>query len=202
MIKAKEKWISEQCDNIEKGIKESNSKKAFDTLKKLTRKQSTATVIEDKNGFLLTDNATVLTRWTEYSQGLHNYEQKPDTSILKSKTRSVDETDDMQVMKEVKEALRALKGGKSNGADNVPAELLKHGGAEMVKFPHSTMPEDLENKGMAQIIDHSMLIPLPEKRKSKTMQTLQNHQPHQSPKQHHATNHLVQIQRKIRRNTV
>ena len=49
MIKAKEEWISEQCDNIEKGIKEINSKKAFDTLKKLTRKQQCkATFIEDK----------------------------------------------------------------------------------------------------------------------------------------------------------
>ena len=42
IIKTKEKWISEQCDNIEKGLKEGNSKKAFDTLKKLTRKQHKA----------------------------------------------------------------------------------------------------------------------------------------------------------------
>ena len=62
MIKAKEEWISEQCDNMEKGIKEGNSKKAFDTLKKLTRKQQhKATVIEGKNVPLLTDNAAVLT---------------------------------------------------------------------------------------------------------------------------------------------
>ena len=62
MIKATEKWISEQCDNIEKGIKEGNSKKAFDILKKLTRKQQhKATVIEDKNSSLLTDNAAILT---------------------------------------------------------------------------------------------------------------------------------------------
>ena len=61
--KAEEKWILEQCDNIEKGIKEGNSKKAFDTLKKLKRKQQhKATVIEGKNSSLLTDNAAVLTR--------------------------------------------------------------------------------------------------------------------------------------------
>ena len=59
MIKAKAKWISEQCDIIENSIKESNSKKAFDTLKKPTRKQQQhkATDIEDKDGFLLTDYA-------------------------------------------------------------------------------------------------------------------------------------------------
>ena len=53
MIKAKEEWISEQCDNIEEDIKE-GSKKAFDTLKKLTRKQQhKASVIEDKNDSLI-----------------------------------------------------------------------------------------------------------------------------------------------------
>ena len=57
MIKAKEEWISEQCDNIAKGMKEGNCKKAFDTLKKLSIKQQHS---------LLTDNAAVLTRWTEY----------------------------------------------------------------------------------------------------------------------------------------
>ena len=57
MIKAKEKWISEQCDNIEKSITEGNSKKAFDTLNKLTRKQQhKATDIEGKNGFMLPAN--------------------------------------------------------------------------------------------------------------------------------------------------
>ena len=54
-------------------MKERKSKKAFDTLKKLTRKQHhKATIIEDKNGSLLTDNAAILTRWTEYCQEFYN----------------------------------------------------------------------------------------------------------------------------------
>ena len=108
MIKVKEDLISEQCCNIEKGTNAGNCKKAFDTPKKLTRKQQhKATVIEDRNGSLLTDNAAVLTRWTEYCQQLYNYKRKPNTSIEKSKTSCVDEIDDMQVMnEEVEEARR------------------------------------------------------------------------------------------------
>ena len=65
MIKAKEKWISEQCDKIGEGIKEDNNKTTFAALEKLARKQQhKAAVIEDKNGSLLTDDAAVLTRWT------------------------------------------------------------------------------------------------------------------------------------------
>ena len=37
------------------------------------------------------------------------------------------------MMKKVQEALRTLKGGKSPGANNVPEELLRHGGAEMIE---------------------------------------------------------------------
>ena len=40
----------------------------------------------------------------------------------------------MQVMtEELEEALITLKGGKSPGADNIPAELLKHGRPELIK---------------------------------------------------------------------
>ena len=35
---------------------------------------------------------------------------------------------------EVEEAVRMLKAGKSPGVDNVPAELLKHAGSELVRL--------------------------------------------------------------------
>ena len=64
---------------------------------------------------------------------LYNYELKKDTNVLESKTSSVGETGDTQgVKEEVEEAVRTLKGGKSAGADNIPAELLKHGGPERI----------------------------------------------------------------------
>ena len=66
------------------------------------------------------------------------------------------------------------------------------------------MPEDLENKGLAQkmdlIHDHSA----PQKGKPKTMQKLQNHQPHRPPCRTSATmqnigHHAEQTQRKSRK---
>ena len=143
----------EQSNNIEKGIKEVNSKKAFETLKKLTRKQQhKATVIEDKNGSLLTDNTAVLIQWTEYCQELY--------SILESKTNSVDETDDMQVMKEVEEATRTLKGGKSPATDNIPEELLKHDGHEMIKVLTTLCQRIWKTKDWPKEWTQSMIIPL------------------------------------------
>lgn len=60
MREAKEKWITEQCESIETGIWQGNSKPADATLKKLTRtQQPTATIIEEKHGSLLTENAEI-----------------------------------------------------------------------------------------------------------------------------------------------
>ena len=48
---------------LRKGYLEATVKKAYDTLKELTKlQQQKATIIEDKGGALL----TILERWTEY----------------------------------------------------------------------------------------------------------------------------------------
>ncbi|XP_068671034.1 uncharacterized protein [Montipora foliosa] len=51
MVKAKEKWIQEQCEDIETNLMKNNSKKAYDTVKTLTKpKQSKVNTIKDKKG--------------------------------------------------------------------------------------------------------------------------------------------------------
>ena len=128
-------------------------------MKKLTRKQQhKATDIENKNGSLLTNNAAVLKRWTEYGHELYSYKMKPDTSILKSKTNNVDESDDMQVMKEeVEAALRTLKGEKLPSTDTIPVELLEYSGPEMMKVLTTLCQRIWKTKEWTQ----SMIMPLP-----------------------------------------
>ena len=61
MTAAKEEWINQQCETIEEGMQFGNSKMAYSTLKTLTRPQSNkTTVLEDKDGNLLTENTAVL----------------------------------------------------------------------------------------------------------------------------------------------
>ena len=55
MKSAKEEWIEEQCKNIEKRMMSGNSKKAFNTLKALTKTQHhKAAITEDNSGNILT----------------------------------------------------------------------------------------------------------------------------------------------------
>ena len=70
----------------------------------------------------------------------------------------------MQVMTdEVEEALRTLKGGKSPGAHNILAELLKHGGFEMIKVLTTLCQRFWKTKEWPNEWTQSMIIPLPKK---------------------------------------
>ena len=92
-----------------------------------------------------------------------SYKLKPDARILESKTSSVDKTDNMQVMnEEVEEAERKLKAEKSPGTYNIPAELPKRSSPEMIEVL-ITLCQGIRKK----IHNHS-----------KTMQKIQNYQPH------------------------
>ena len=63
MTEAKETWISKQCETIEAAMEKGNSKEAYSTLKTLTKtQQNKSTVIEDRNGELLTESTAVLER--------------------------------------------------------------------------------------------------------------------------------------------
>lgn len=65
-------------------------------------------VIEDKNGKLLTDRDDVIKRWTEYCDELYNFSLNPDTSMLQDHwTCTSDVAESPPVLRdEVEEAMR------------------------------------------------------------------------------------------------
>ncbi|MGL4418375.1 MAG: reverse transcriptase domain-containing protein [Plesiomonas shigelloides] len=162
---AKEAWIEDQCRDVEEGMVNGNSKKAYQTIKTLTKtQQRSAKVIENSNGQLLTENAAVLNRWTEYCRDLYNHKTEPDTNILQNDQYEVRKAEDVPVLaEEVEAAIRSLKGGKSPGVDNVPAELLKLGGEMTTKILTILCQKIWEQKKWPVQWTQSLVIPLPKK---------------------------------------
>ena len=74
------------------------------------------------------------------------------------------------LLSEVEEAVRNLKLGKSPGVDNIPAELLKHGGAEVTKSLTKLCQKIFENKIWPKDWTQSLIIPLPKKGNTKQCQ--------------------------------
>ena len=80
---AKQKWIDDQCEDIEHSIATNNTKKAFQVVKILTKQQqSKVNNIQDKDGKCLTEGEDKTKRWTEYCSELYTFQNKGDPSVL------------------------------------------------------------------------------------------------------------------------
>ena len=165
MKTAKEDWIEEQCRSIDRGMEIGQSKQAYNTLKALTKtSQPRSTVIDDKDGNLLTESDQVLKRWTEYCGELYNYELQPDVSILHVNPTPEENEESPHVLKEeVEAAIKKLKTGKSPGVDNIPAELIKSGGTETATALTALCQRIWEEKTWPTEWTKSLVIPLPKK---------------------------------------
>ena len=165
MKEARENWIDEQCESIEQSTRQGNTKKVHELVRTLTKaKQDKSMVIENKDGELLTEKEEVLKRWTEYCKELYNYPIQPDKSILEEEIRPPKEPSPLPVMREeVEEAIRSLPTGKSPGADNIPAELIKKGGSELVTIITALCQKIWETKQWPDQWTRSLIVPLPKK---------------------------------------
>ena len=108
MKKAKQKWIEDQCREIEESHSRNNSKKAYTLVKDLTKpKMAKVCTIQNKEGMCLTDEEAILKRWTEYCAELFNHQAQGDPSVLNT-TESSNEDDFPILRAEVEAAIKHL----------------------------------------------------------------------------------------------
>ena len=164
---AKEKWMQDQCSAIDNNMACNNTAAAFKTIKDLTQSKTTrTTVIEDKDGNLLTDRAAISNRWKEYCEELYNYQLTSDKDLLgrlRSLSSANEEDDPPILASEVATAIESLKDGKSPGIDNVPAELIKKGGQTTIEIYTKLCNEVWSTGVWPSAWTQSLIIPLPKK---------------------------------------
>ena len=97
MLKAKEDWISDQCNDIEQNL-EANNAKAYQVVKVTSNKQGRLYTILDKNGKCLTESKDIFNRWTEYTADLYSYRATGD--IKKLNTSLTTDTDNFPSLEE------------------------------------------------------------------------------------------------------
>ena len=96
-----------------------------------TVKQGKANTIQDRAGKCLTEEQEILNRWTEYCSERYNHKANEDPSVLNCP--QTDTVDDHPILRtEVETAVQSLKKGKSAGVDNIPTELVKTGGEDVI----------------------------------------------------------------------
>ena len=131
MVKARETWIEERCQEIDDSLWKNNKKAHHAGERSDQFKTRRTTTIQDKNGKRLTEDRDILNRWTEYCSELYNHKAKGDLEVLKHPP--VTNIDSHPILREeVEAAVKSFKPGKSAGVDNIPAELLQVGGETMI----------------------------------------------------------------------
>ena len=96
-----------------------------------TVKQGKATTVQDRSGKCLTEERQILNRWTEYCSELYNHKANGDPSVLNCPQTDTEDNHPI-LRREVEAAVKSLKKGKSAGVDNIPAELVQAGRADVI----------------------------------------------------------------------
>ena len=90
---------------------------------------------------------------------------------------------------EVEAAVQSLKKGKSDGVDNIPAELVQAGGEDVITALTTICNKIWQTGDWPTPWTQSLSHHTSQKRQPAAMPELPNNKPHQSPKQSHAEGH-------------
>jgi len=79
----KERWIEEQCKNIQHYFGERKTREAYRLLKAVKAKQQPRiSVIKDKEGHVINDKEQVSERWAQYCEELYSDNHSQDESVI------------------------------------------------------------------------------------------------------------------------
>ena len=121
------------------------------------------TICKSKNGDIITEKGDILNRWKDhFHELLSSTEQDERPSIMKDH-KDTNEEDSAPIIEEVEMAVHKLKNYKAPGIENIPAELIKYGGNELVKHPHTTIKDIWQKEKMPAESNVSIICPIHKK---------------------------------------
>ena len=167
--RARDTWWQEICHNIQDLEKRGQTDLMYHRIKEVTGEKKTqekGTAIKDHNGSLLTDKMNIRGRWKTYIEDLYNKPNKPTQEELQLEKEEEIEEDfkgPSILQSEVEEAIRHMKKKKSEGIDNIPAELLKSLNSTTIKIL-TDICNDMYNQGKwPEDFYKTIMIPLKKK---------------------------------------
>ena len=117
---AKEKWVNEQCEEIE-ALANRDKQMMYEKVKNVTGRSKirTGEAIMKQNGDVAMEKNEVLDRWKEYIQDLFSDDERTEFLELDMEMTGPDISES-----EVEKAIRKMKTGKAIGEDGVAVEMI------------------------------------------------------------------------------
>ena len=161
MRKDKQRAIDNQCRELEEKSVTNSTKDLYKAVKDLTRKFRPATdIVKNESCELLTEGPQVKQRWKSYCENLYTK-----TNIRPfSRCAEMNQNDEPPPpCSEIKSAIQYLKINKVPGIDGIPAELLKKGGINVIKYFHQLCSTIWERKEWPDDWRTSFFVVLPKR---------------------------------------
>ena len=163
----KERWIQEQCEQVEKSQQIGNSKQAYSLIKMLRKRfVPRLNIIPNKDGTILQSIEEIKNRWTQYCSDLFKDHGRGDMMVkeLEEITPLPSHEDPPDILySEIQEAIRTLKRNKSPGPDGIAAEALQAGGEQLAHAIHKLCNKAWNEGIIPEGWNKSTLVPIPKK---------------------------------------
>lgn len=158
-IEAKEKWLDEQCKEIE-DLEKRYPRIMYDKIREITKKKRSINerAIKDKDGKVLMETEAIKKRWEEYIGELFEDDRQEE----EEEEESPGHLDGDQIMEEeMKYAMSKMKRGKAAGEDRIMVEMLEAMGEFAIKNI-TILANQIYNEGaITEQMCNSIFIPLP-----------------------------------------
>ena len=162
----KERWIQQQCEEIEKGLVIGKTRHVYSLIKMLRRKFTPRiSVIQDQDGKILQSQDEIIQQWTKYCSSLYKDHGGGDSmarDLEMIAPTSIEEPQNI-LYSEVEEAIRTLKRNKSPGSDGITAEMIQAGGEQLVRQIHLLCNKAWNESTIPEEWSKSILVPVPKK---------------------------------------
>ena len=124
--KAKEKWINDQCVELE-DLEKRDVQMMYNKIKKMSQRScpTANTAMKGKDDETIFEKGDIQNRWIEYFNELFNDDDRADTDTdtTTNLTEDVNLSGPKILETEVKDALKKMKNGKATGNDKVCKEI-------------------------------------------------------------------------------
>lgn len=138
----KKKFIEDLAQQAEQATGKNNLNDQYQTTRKLTGKfRHTQAHIKNSQGVLLTTKEDQVKRCTEHFRDLLNRQPLQLITDIPAATNVLETNCNPPTKAEIRKAIKALRGGKAEGPDGIPAETLKadiETSTNMEKMSHLT----------------------------------------------------------------
>ena len=162
----KKKWLNDRLLKIEENFRMNDVRKFYKDVKNFNYStKPTPTMCKDSEGNIQSEISSVLNRWREYFSNVFKESQiegdnQAANTVNEERISEPEIGSETPTYNEICQIIRKLKTNKAPGPDNIPPELINHGGRTLNKKIYNLMKQIWEENKMPEQWKEGLICPI------------------------------------------